>query len=312
MNRSGLIARASSAALKSATFSSTNVARRPPSSIAALGDVDRVLVGAGQEARVVAAHPVPARDHVRPDHLVQGVEAGLVVRVRDGRGQVVAVALGHGSAMVAARRRAFDLWCPAATPGAAGRTGVWATADSTRRSSCPLPAAVRRPTGAMTLASHARHAIRNRLSPSMGAERAAGRVSMTAFVFVVASGTIRPLADETATLEGMEDAVPRSRRSRSFTQETFVFDYALSDRQEALDEFDAATAGRLPWRMPTLAGCRPYPGVAGSREAVHVPRSPGARSGRSRSSARSARADGRDGAETVEASEVLFLPAEEA
>ena len=67
-----------------------------PSSTRALGDVDRVLVGAGQEARVVALHPVPAGDDVGPDHLVQGVQAGLVVGVGDGGGQVVARTVGHG------------------------------------------------------------------------------------------------------------------------------------------------------------------------------------------------------------------------
>ena len=60
-----------------------------------LGDVHRVLVGAGQEPRVVAEHAVPARDDVRPDDLVHGVQAGGVVRVRDGGREVVAAAFGH-------------------------------------------------------------------------------------------------------------------------------------------------------------------------------------------------------------------------
>ena len=68
-----------------------------------LGDVDRVLVGAGQEPRVVAEHPVPAGDRVGADHLVQGVQARLVVGVRDRRGQVVARSVGHGRRMVAGR-----------------------------------------------------------------------------------------------------------------------------------------------------------------------------------------------------------------
>ena len=68
-----------------------------------LGDVDRVLVGAGQEARVVAQHPVPAGDGVGADDLVQRVQPGLVVGVRDGRGQVVAGSVGHGRRMVAGR-----------------------------------------------------------------------------------------------------------------------------------------------------------------------------------------------------------------
>ena len=67
-----------------------------------LGDVDRVLVGAGQEPRVITLHPMPARDHIRADHLVQGVHTGLRVRVGDCRGQVIPGAVVHGSAMVAA------------------------------------------------------------------------------------------------------------------------------------------------------------------------------------------------------------------
>ncbi len=62
-----------------------------------LRDVDRVLVGPGQEARVVALHPVPARDHIGADHLVQRVHARLRVRVRDGRRQVVPGTIAHGS-----------------------------------------------------------------------------------------------------------------------------------------------------------------------------------------------------------------------
>ena len=82
------------------------LARRSALVDGGLGDVDRVLVGAGQEARVVADHPMPARDHVGADHLVQRVDAGLGVGVRDGRGQVVTGTVGHGSAMVPRASRA--------------------------------------------------------------------------------------------------------------------------------------------------------------------------------------------------------------
>ena len=61
-----------------------------------LGDVDAVLVGAGQETRLVALHPVPAGDRVRSDDLEQGVEAGAVVRVGDGGRQVEPGTVGHG------------------------------------------------------------------------------------------------------------------------------------------------------------------------------------------------------------------------
>ena len=60
------------------------------------GDVDRVLVGAGQEAGVVADHAVPAGDDVGADDLVEGVQARLVVGVGDGGGQVEAAWFGHG------------------------------------------------------------------------------------------------------------------------------------------------------------------------------------------------------------------------
>ena len=77
------------------------LARRAALVDGGLGDVDRVLVGAGQEARVVAEHPVPARDDVGADDLVEGVQARLVVGVGDGGGQVEAGSVGHGRRMVA-------------------------------------------------------------------------------------------------------------------------------------------------------------------------------------------------------------------
>ena len=53
------------------------------------GDIDRVLIGASEEAHLVAPHATPARDHIRPDHLIERVQARLVVGVGDGRRQVV-------------------------------------------------------------------------------------------------------------------------------------------------------------------------------------------------------------------------------
>ncbi len=60
------------------------------------GDIHRVLVGAGEEAGVVADHAVPAGDDVGTDDLVEGVQARLVVGVGDGSGQVEAASFGHG------------------------------------------------------------------------------------------------------------------------------------------------------------------------------------------------------------------------
>ena len=80
--------------------------RRHPLLSRSLGDVDRVFVRPGQEPRVVALHPVPARDHIRADDLIQRVQARLVVGVRDGRGQIEGGAIAHRSAMVSAARGA--------------------------------------------------------------------------------------------------------------------------------------------------------------------------------------------------------------
>jgi hypothetical protein len=84
------------AALNSSTFSSTNAFGERPSSFPHL-DVHRVLVGPGEEARVVADHPVPTGDGVGADHLVERMDAGLAVGVGDRGRQVEARArvVGH-------------------------------------------------------------------------------------------------------------------------------------------------------------------------------------------------------------------------
>ena len=70
-------------------------------------DVDAVLVRAGQETRGDPGHAVPARQHVGPDHLVERVESGPVVRVGDRGGDEEAVGLlGHGRPIVAGPARA--------------------------------------------------------------------------------------------------------------------------------------------------------------------------------------------------------------
>jgi diguanylate cyclase (GGDEF)-like protein len=156
----------------------------------------------------------------------------------------------------------------------------------------------------------ARHAIRNRLLLSMGLTVFLS-VLMTAFVFVVASGTIRTLADRTAELETMEDGLHTLQVSL-FTQETFVFDYALSEREVALDEFETATQDATLAYAVLRTATLPYPVVAQALEDVHLTSTawreewaePYLRSvgtGRAIS----------DGI-AVQASEVLYLPAEEA
>ncbi|MBA2721102.1 MAG: diguanylate cyclase [Chloroflexi bacterium] len=88
--------------------------------------------------------------------------------------------------------------------------------------------------------SPTRHAIRNRLLASMAATVALGIV-MTAIVFAVASMTVRTLAETTARIDAM-NATAHALQTALFTQETFAFDYALSGRNEAIEEFDAASA----------------------------------------------------------------------
>ena len=66
-----------------------------------LGDDTRFLTGTDEHSVNIAQHPVPARDDVCADHLVHGMDARGVVRVRDRGRQVEARAVGHGRPMVA-------------------------------------------------------------------------------------------------------------------------------------------------------------------------------------------------------------------
>lgn len=92
---------------------------------------------------------------------------------------------------------------------------------------------------------------------------------MTVFVFVVASATIRSLSERTHELEGMERNLHTLEVSM-FTQETFVFDYALSGRSIALDAFEeatqVATLAYADLRLATL----PYPNLGEALENVHL------------------------------------------
>jgi diguanylate cyclase (GGDEF)-like protein len=156
----------------------------------------------------------------------------------------------------------------------------------------------------------ARHAIRNRLLISMTATVLLG-VVMTGFVFAVAAGTIRSLAQRTTELETMEDGLHALEVSL-FTQETFVFDFALSERDEALEEFDAATQDATLAYADLRAAAGPYPDIRESADRVHDTASlwreewaePYLRSVGSGGTVSDAIA--------VQASEELFLPAEEA
>jgi diguanylate cyclase (GGDEF)-like protein len=83
------------------------------------------------------------------------------------------------------------------------------------------------------------NAIRRRLLLSMSASVSLGLL-MTAVVFLVGATTIRTLADRTSTMNAVERAAHALEISLH-TQETLVFDFALSRRPEALEAFDAAT-----------------------------------------------------------------------
>jgi diguanylate cyclase (GGDEF)-like protein len=113
-----------------------------------------------------------------------------------------------------------------------------------------------------------RHTIRNRLLLSMGLTVVLS-VLMTAFVFVMASATIGTLADRTTELDTMEDGLHALEISLA-TQETYVFDYALSGREEALDEFEAATQVATLAYADLRAVTVRYPTIREAVEAVHV------------------------------------------
>ncbi len=84
-----------------------------------------------------------------------------------------------------------------------------------------------------------RHAIRNRLIISMAATVALGLL-MTAIVFVVSIVTIRSLTDRSAAISAIDEA-SQTLQISLLTQETALFDYTLSGRATAVEEFDAAS-----------------------------------------------------------------------
>ena len=69
------------------------------------GDIDRELIGTGEESDLIADHAVPARNRIGGHHLVQGMEARFVVRVGDGGGEVVAHRRSIACSIAAQRRR---------------------------------------------------------------------------------------------------------------------------------------------------------------------------------------------------------------
>lgn len=153
-----------------------------------------------------------------------------------------------------------------------------------------------------------RHAIRDRLLLAMGFTVLLG-VVLTGVVFVVSANAIGTLQQRVAKLDRMADA-QHALEVSLFTQETFVFDYALSIRSEAIEKFDAATQDALLAYADLRVLAADFPDVLSAVEAVneasHVWREewaePYIRAVDGTASPR--------GAEAVEASEVLFIPAE--
>jgi diguanylate cyclase (GGDEF)-like protein len=146
---------------------------------------------------------------------------------------------------------------------------------------------------------------------SMAATVALGLV-MTGLVFAVATGTIRTLADRTSSITAIEEATQALQVSL-VTQEAFVFDYALSHRRTALDEYDAATAAASDAYANLRVEAAAYPDLVGAAEAAHVASTawreqwaePFVRSVSTMQPAGF-------GASAVAESETLFLPAEKA
>ena len=153
-----------------------------------------------------------------------------------------------------------------------------------------------------------RHAIRNRLLTSMGATVALGLL-MTAIVFGVGAATIRAQAEEISVMDAIDEAAHVLETSL-FTQETFVFDYALSGRAEAIAEFDDATAAEAEAHSNLRSLAAALPVILASAAAAHD----AAAAWREEWALPFIRAGAAEragaGGEAVAASEVLFVPAE--
>jgi diguanylate cyclase (GGDEF)-like protein len=103
------------------------------------------------------------------------------------------------------------------------------------------------------------HAIRNRLLLSLGVTTVLG-VFLTAFIFGVAASTIQTLAQRRIEMNALQGAEQRFEIA-VFTQETFIFDYALSGREAALQEFQAATEAAFLAHADLREAAAPYPNI---------------------------------------------------
>jgi diguanylate cyclase (GGDEF)-like protein len=112
-----------------------------------------------------------------------------------------------------------------------------------------------------------RNAIRRRLLLSMAASVSLGLV-MTAGLFVVGARTIGTLAARTSSMNAIEGATHALEMSL-FTQETVVFDFALSRRPEAIEEFDAMTNTAIDAHSSLRSLAQDYPTLLAAAELAY-------------------------------------------
>jgi len=153
-----------------------------------------------------------------------------------------------------------------------------------------------------------RHAIRDRLLLGMGLTVVLG-VVMAGAVFVVAASAIGRLEGRVATLDRMQDAQHALELSL-LSQETYVFDFALSGRSQAIEQFHAATQAASLAYADLRGLAVDFPELSGPVEAVNSA-SRDWREDWAEPFIRSAQRDGvARGAQAVSTSEILFAPAE--
>lgn len=136
-------------------------------------------------------------------------------------------------------------------------------------------------------------------------------LTMTGLVFAVAASTIRTLADRSSTMTAIEEATQQLQVSL-VTQEAFVFDYALSHRPAALDEYDSATGSAGQAYATFRAEAWAYPNLLVAAEAAHVASNEWREKWAAPFLRSVATMDPGLGASAVAESETLYLPAEKA
>lgn len=135
-------------------------------------------------------------------------------------------------------------------------------------------------------------------------------VFVTGFIFFVAASSIRTLAERRVEMIAMQDA-EQAYQIALFTQESFVLDYALTGRDDALEEFEAATAVSFRAYADLRSLVAPYPALSLALEETNAAATawreqwaePFLRSVRDH--------DAVTGVAIVAGSEELFLPLEE-